>query len=532
MFHSFLNVFIYMKKALTVVGTISLLCVPLITNAALIDDVNSIFRLAHDRTPTYTEWEYWASRVVNGDKTTADALYGAIQFHKIKTTGSITTTSTVLPASDFKIDTKYYPSPVNPNFLPDGTLVKAKNKPQIYYLRNGKKSWIMDSIVSQWLSEAHYFDRDVIISISETDLDRYPQVTSVNPYYVGKILRHPDGRQFFIDDQLRKRPLSSSVRSALNYPSRNLYPTSAGHLSEFKTGSAITRTDIHPGGTVTYNGAYHGGTVWRIEENDSGKLTKRLYLQDYIYEAEGYPWSSQILPVSDAELERYARGSNIERYPNGWVVGVNNKTSVVRDGKLRHITALELFDAMGYSHKYVLDVYPEFLERYPQTTPIAAFKTLKFGTSSGSGSSTEDEYDDYASTLVELRPSARDLIRNVNDTYLSVFDKQITADANKFWVDYVYKGEAQSKRELIVAMEETRDTGTRPSFTPRKTAIDEDLLKNRWFSYLFYYVWHEEPSQAAQDYWHSRIGPSDIRTIYKLGGAIQWLKDTQNKTHQ
>ncbi len=431
-------------------------------------------------------------------------------------------------ATTFKTDPTLYPSTLNPNFLANGTLVRTATNPAVFFIKDGKRSWVLPKIIDQWLNEAHYFAHDVILTISDEDMRRYPQTTSVNPLYIGKILQNPSGQQFFIDDKLRKRPISVAVRSALKYPSRNLYPTSSVHLSEFATGLPITRTDIHPGGTVMYNGLYHGGTIWRIEQASDGSLKKRFYLQDYLYEAEGYPWSSQIVPVSDVELTRYARGVNIERYPDGWVVGIDGKRYVVQKGALRHISTLAIWDAMGLKEQYVLTVYPEFLRRYPLGKPISAFKSLV----SGSTVSVAPTLSATTTAYPQLRPAAREAIAKVNDLFLVTYDRQITADENRFWVDYVYKGEVHTKDELLLAMQKAKATGVRPAFTSRTAVLDPSLLRSRWFPYLYYFVWRKDPTTAAREYWYSRIVAGDRDTIEKLGGAIQWLKDTSGVSYR
>jgi hypothetical protein len=497
--------------------------------AALIDQVNEAFREVYGRTPTYSEWEYWAGRVARGEKTTYEALVGAIAYQQAQS-GAVTTTAvtaTVPAATSFRLEPKYYPSTLNPNFLPNGTLVRTASNPAVFYVKDGKRSWVLPKMIERWLGEAHYLASDVITTISEEDMQRYPQATSVNPLYIGKILQHPDGRQFYIDDKLRKRPMSAAVRSALRYPSRNLYPTSAAHLAEFSTGAAITRTDVHPGGTVMYNGLYHGGTVWRIEENASGGLTKRLYLTDYVYEAEGYPWSSQILSVSDAELARYARGSNVERYPDGWVVGFDGKRYLVQKGALRQILADSVFNALGLKSNYVFTVYPEFLRRYPVATPLAGFKTV---TTTIAAASVPTTTTSTLSNYPAVRPAAREAMAAVNDLFLVTYDRAITADENRFWVDYVYKGEVATKEELKLAIARAKSTGVRPAITSRTAMLDPSFLRSKWFPYLFYFVWRKEPTTADREYWYSRIAPGDRDTIEKLGATIAWLKDTAGLT--
>lgn len=425
----------------------------------------------------------------------------------------------------FVADPSFYPSALNANFLPNGTLVRTMSNPTVYYLKDGKRSMVLPRIIELWLKEAHYFKPDLITHISDADMKLYPQTKSVNPLYIGKILRHPDGRQFFIDDKLRKRPISAAVRKALLFPSRNLYPTSAAHLAEFSDGPAVTRTDIHPGGTVMYRGAYHGGTIWRIQENSKGVLTKRLYLQDYLYEAEGYPWSGQIVPVSEAELAIYPRGAHIERYTDGWVVGLNGKRYVVQKGVLRHIASSELFNAMGYKEKYVLTVFPEFLKKYPVGKPIAAFKKIKVASAIAAAPVTSTPTV-VSSAYLELRPAARALIPQINDIFLPIYDRDPTASENVFWVNYVYRGEVGTKDALIAAMQKTKTTGVRPPVTSYTATIGHDLLKSKWFPYLFYFVWHEEPSEAAKAYWFGRIDAGNWTTIEGLGGTIRYMKDT------
>ena len=57
---------------------------PTTLSSGLVTRVNEAFNEVYTRIPTYTEWEYWAKRVLNKEKTTFDALLGAIQWQKNK----------------------------------------------------------------------------------------------------------------------------------------------------------------------------------------------------------------------------------------------------------------------------------------------------------------------------------------------------------------------------------------------------------------------------------------------------------------
>lgn len=512
------------------------LLLPLSARAALIDQVNQAFRQVYGRTPTTTEWSYWAGRVQRKEKTTYDALVGAMAFQKAQQGGAstaspVTTTvaSSASSVSTWKTSRSAYPSSHNPNFLPDGTLVKSASKPQVFYIQNGNKSWVLPSIIDRWLGENHYFKHDIIITVSDEDLARYPQTKSVNPIYSGKVLQAPNGAQYFIDDKLRKRPISASVRAAYKMPAGNLYPASNVHLAEFATGPAITDTSKYPGGMIVYTGPYHGGRFWKIEEAAGGKLTKRLYLTDYIYEADGNPDETLRAPAVDAILARHERGPNIEKYPDGWVVGLNSQIFIVQSGALRHIASPEIFAAMGYKSKYVLTVFPEFLKKYPRGNGVTAFKSI---VASGATVSGPAPAPNAAVNLTKVRPAIRAIIADMNNIYYSVFDKDVTASENKFWVDYVYNGEVSTKADLIAAMKRAKTTGNKPSRTSRTAVLAESKLESHWFPYLFYFVHQKEPSTDDKSYWYGRIQPGDRDTIEKLGGTIQWIKENLGSTRR
>ncbi len=499
-------------------------------NAALLDQVNQAFRQAFGRNPVPSEWQYWAGRVTQKQHTTYQALVSAMSLQK----GTVNGTSTrvagaIASTSTFKADKRLYPSTTNPNVLANGTLIKSPASPNVFYVKDGKKSWVIPSVIDKWLGENHYFEHDIIITISAEDIARYPQVASVNQIYIGKILKHPDGTQYFIDDKLRKRKISPSVRAALKIPGGNLYPTSAVHLREFPSGPAITSASTYAGGMVVYTGPYHGGRFWKIEENASGKLIKRLYLSDYIYEADGNPDESHRAPAIDAVLARHERGPNIERYPDGWTVGLDGKIFLVQGGSLRHITSQQLFATLGYKQKYILTVFPEFLRRYPRGYALSAFKSLTGGSTIIRAPTPAPS---TAHNLIKVRPHIRAIIADMNNIYYSVFDKDVTSSENKFWIDYIYNGEVATKAQLLAAMKKAKSTGQKPALTARTAVISEETLEAKWLPYLFYFVHQQEPDEDEQAYWKSRIRPGDRDTIEKLGGTIQWLKDTTGKTRK
>jgi hypothetical protein len=420
----------------------------------------------------------------------------------------------------------YYASPYGSRKLPDGFVVQAIGKPEAYVIKGGKKSLIFRPILDRWYREAHFFDPDHIIKLSPAELATYPDTTARNHFYMGRILEQ-GGKRWFIDDKLRRRPISPAVQAALKYPGRNVYAVPSSILGAFPVGPAITRTDRHPGGTVMYRGAYHGGIIYLITNDD----TKREFLHDYVYEAMGFPWSSQILPVSAAELARYKRGPHISTYPDGWIIGKGARKYLTEGGRLRWIASDSIFRALKYTSRYVLTVFPEFFRNYGTGTPVTAFKDTKVAVSQSAVNSAYGAIGAMAlpstpPVTVSLRvpPDSRRMISNVNILFLEIYDRNPTTNENAFWVDYLYKGEAQTEAEFRSALQHAKTTGVRPTITSRTAALSPEKLL-RYVNFLFYYVFGRFPTADEKTFWDGRITSGLRKTIEDLGGNMQFLKD-------
>lgn len=512
------------------------LILPVTADAALIDRVNEAYRAVHGKNPTPEENSYWAKRVSRGDKKTFEALVGGIAFRAANGRGSgaaaaAPTATATAPVGSFKTTRSLYPNPQGANLLPEGTLISADGGANVYYVRGNKKSWVLPSILNRWLGEAHFFNRgNTIVGVSGADLARYASASSVNPLYIGKVLKHPNGQQFYIDDKYRKRPLSASVRKALKFPDGNIYGTTAAHLNQFKTGPAL-KGDKQPGGMIIYDGAYHGGRIWRLEEAAGGVIQKRLYLTDYFYEAEYYPDENQRVGVSAAELAKYQRGPNISHYPSGWVTGIGNNIYVVANNKLRRITSPSIFAAMGYKKNMVLKVHQSYLLKYAHSHNISAFKSIVDSKGAITGGPKSAPSAASTAHLTKVKESARSLIQKINPLWRQAYDREITPAINRQWADYIFAGEVDNQADLLAAMKRARATGKFPSRTCRTCAIDDQKLIKHWLPYLFQQVHRRSPNSTETAYWTQRV-EQGRNTIQKLDSNIQWLWQNERKTHK
>lgn len=433
----------------------------------------------------------------------------------------ITTTNTA--SGGFKADKRFYPSSINPSFLPNGVLVKQEGKTDVYFIRDGKLTLVLPVILDRWLGENHFFKREIIRTISAQDFARYPKGNAVNKLYAGKVLKSPKGTQYFIDDKMRKRELSGGARTALKIPAKNLYATTDAHLSQFTTGKPLDGKSI-PGGFVMYDGPYHGGRMWKTSEATDGKIEKHLYLKDRFYEADGNPDESQRVLVSSTQLASLRRGANIDKYPDGWLIGLGKDVYLMQGGRRRKIVNGDILAALGGSG-LVRKEYPELYGKYAAGEAVRAFKNIvAAGTTSNTGSSASVA-PNSAHNLTRVRPEIRALIADMNNIFMAVFDKDPTVAENKFWVDYAYNGEVKNKSELLAAMKSAKASGRNPARTSLTAELDTSILENKWFPYLFYFTHGRDADENEKDYWFGRIH-SDRNTIEELGGTIQWLKDT------
>jgi hypothetical protein len=51
--------------------------------AGIMPQLNDTFGFVHGRIPTFVEWEYWARRILNGEKETISALKGAMEWQEL-----------------------------------------------------------------------------------------------------------------------------------------------------------------------------------------------------------------------------------------------------------------------------------------------------------------------------------------------------------------------------------------------------------------------------------------------------------------
>lgn len=160
----------------------------------------------------------------------------------------------------------------------------------------------------------------------------------------------------------------------------NVITISTTHFTKFAivasgAGAAVSSASTvrllpqHPDGTLVK--AKDGNSVYVLE---SGK--KRPISSPTIFEARGYKWG-EIVEISRAELNSYTAGTEINTYPDGYLLsGPDSKVYFITwSGQKRHITGPSVFTNAGFSWSNVIAVSSSHLNLYADG--------ISFSTSSG-----------------------------------------------------------------------------------------------------------------------------------------------------
>lgn len=321
---------------------------------------------------------------------------------------------------------------------PSGTLIKTANNSDIYMVDRDMKSPVLRGIYDTWIGQMYFVFNDYAITVSQEEMDSYRTIGGVNRYYIGKLLRGSDGKVYIIDTHYRKRHISSpEVFRGLGYAgtpydptAKTVYDTTQSHIDQFPTGDPITRTDIHPDGSVITTKTT--GTVWLIED---GK--KRQIRTDYIYEAMGLPWRKMLHRVLPEEIGRYPDGEQINTYPSGTLFKASDgKVYVVGEGKtLRHIPSIEVFNALGYQWKYAYGVFPELESFYAKDEPWTLDSTSKPYLAKHPNGTLVKTWDNPAIYLIENGQKRWISDPLVLESYNYRWDRIVTIAPEEMW-DY------------------------------------------------------------------------------------------------
>lgn len=222
---------------------------------------------------------------------------------------------------------------------PDGTLVKSKNAPTVYLIRQGKKRPF-----TTLAALATRFDPKLIVTAPESELSRYETAAPIKiPNY--SIVKTA-GIYYLLDNETARPFANYEVVKKLGYNPDEIIEIESVDLEAYQTGSVIGEQTISPLGRVAHikenNGFYYvSGTAYQpISDEQIVKVN--------------FPHLS-VEKIAAAELAALELYSPVQ-FKDGTLIGIKGSPMifVIENGKKRHIASEAVFTGLGYKWENII----------------------------------------------------------------------------------------------------------------------------------------------------------------------------------
>ncbi len=206
------------------------------------------------------------------------------------------------------------------------------------------------------------FNPDAVIQVSSSELDRYPQGTSISfPNY--SLLRAPTGTVFLIVDDERRGFASQDAFRQIGFSPDEIVDVTWEDLEAYTDGTPITIESVYPQGTLLQDRS-NGGIVY-VEEGIRHPIMSREILQNRYA-------SLPVIPVDPETLEDYEIG-DYALFHDGTLVAAEGSPDVfvIADGQRRHIADEITFREYGWSFDQVVWTNERSVLLHPLGDPLS-----------------------------------------------------------------------------------------------------------------------------------------------------------------
>lgn len=240
--------------------------------------------------------------------------------------------------------------------LPDGTLVKVVDNPDVWLLENGKKRHIISE-----LALVSRYNPALIVDIAQADLDTYERGPVIEFAAYSLLRGNPSGNIYLLTIDKKRLITSMDVFRTIGFNPEEIEEVSDEQLMLIPDGKEITLGDTFPTGAL-------------LEDN----VSTDLY---YVEAGRKYPVQAQAIadvnfpnmPITsvDAEaLQKYASGFPVMFKEGTLVKGSDPMVFVISNKKKRHITSEEIFSRIGYQWTNIIFTTDKALDLHPTGDPV------------------------------------------------------------------------------------------------------------------------------------------------------------------
>lgn len=234
---------------------------------------------------------------------------------------------------------------------PDGSLLKAVNDKDVWYIRHGVRKRI--SSYSVLLSR---FDLNKIINVTEHDLEKYPigpEIKFVNY----SLLRVPEGHVYLLVDDKLRHIKSPEVFRAIGFNWEEVNNILEEDLTGLEMGEPITIASVYPTGALLQDN--QTGGIYYVEDGIKHPIYAReIWQTKYAHK--------KLTTVSPEELDKYPTGAPV-KFNDGELIKSYDKSDVyvIADGKRRPIISGQVFEDLGYKWENLIVTTQKAVDIHP-----------------------------------------------------------------------------------------------------------------------------------------------------------------------
>lgn len=216
--------------------------------------------------------------------------------------------------------------------FPNGTIIKKKLYPQVYYIENFKKR----PIESPALLESHGFDWRGLIIASEADVDQIPNGENLK-FRDGSLLSNR-GTVYIISNGLRRPIASPAAFLRLGFKWSNIKAVSDAEINLHPLGEIVTTTSNYPDGVVIKTGS---GKMYLVEDD------KRRYIPSPLVFESKFKWNETVdLSLAVAPVYNPNPKGDVT-IRDGVLISGEGKVWFTESGKKVPIYSPEIFESLG-----------------------------------------------------------------------------------------------------------------------------------------------------------------------------------------
>ncbi len=242
------------------------------------------------------------------------------------------------------------------SLLPDGTIVQVPGDPGVWLIQDG----VRRAFTSE-LALVSRYDPELIVPIAQADLDGLPRGIDIEFAAYSLLEGDQTGNIYLLTRDTKRLISSPDVFRTLGFNPEEVEVVSDGQLARIEDARPITISDAYPVGTLLKDKVTN--EVYYVESG------RKYAVVDLAIMLVNYPDQKPVV-VDSAALRKYASGFPVVFRDGTLVKGANSEVYVISNGRKRHITSEDAFNAIGYKWKNIVATSDKALSLHPLGDPI------------------------------------------------------------------------------------------------------------------------------------------------------------------